>query len=48
MGVVCHIIGGLGEGRDGGGGWYAWVLMPGGFDYMSGDAEALRECDVRH
>ena len=46
MRVVGHGYGGLGEGRDGCGGWYACVTKPGRFGRMSGDAGALHECEV--
>ena len=43
MVVVSHGYGGLGGGRDGGGGWYAC-----GTCRMSGDAGALPVCEVIH
>ena len=41
MGVVSHEYGGMGVGRDGGGGWHACGTKPLGVGRMSGDAGAL-------
>ena len=46
MCVVIHDYGWFVGGRDGGGGWYACGIKPGG--RMPGDAGALPECEVIH
>ena len=48
MGVVRNGYGGLGYGRDGGGGWYACGTKPGVVGRMSGNAGALPQCEVIH
>ena len=46
MAVDSHGYGGLGRGRDGGGGWCLCWTGSGGFGCMSGDVGALPECEV--
>ena len=45
MTVASHDYGGLGGGRDGGGGWCACGTKPGWVDRMSGEAGALPKCE---
>ena len=47
MCVVGHGYGGMGVGRDGGGGWFACGTKQGG-GRMSRDAGAHSECEVIH
>ena len=47
MCVVDHGYGGLGWGKDGGGGLYACRKKANGDDRMLGDTGALPECEVK-
>ena len=47
IGVVSYGNGGLGEGNDGDGDYYACLTMPGGVGHKLVDFEAIPECELK-